>query len=176
MPSLAEMRSQAVTGVVPPQLGEAKIREVWPSVMTVPAIASLARVLMLSRIGAPLGWLLLAPLYFKKLLALGPLSGLAVRYTLTNRRLMIQHGLKPYPVAEIPLAEIDDVRLVESTACKFYLSATLEIISKGQVRMTLPAVKGPESFQHAILNACRAWVPEKAKQIPFVPASAKPAG
>jgi hypothetical protein len=173
MPSMTDVRRQAVAGVVPPQLDEALIRETWPSVATVPAVASAARLLMQSRIGAPLGWLMLAPIYFKKLLAVGPgLGGLAVRYTLTNRRVMIQHGLKPRPTKEVALADIDDVRIVKDSNSDFYGQATLEILSKDQVKLTLPGVKGPESFRHAIHNAVKAWVPGKAKGA-FVPA--KPA-
>jgi hypothetical protein len=170
MPAMADMRKQAVTGVIPPQLDEAVIREVWPSVTASPAAAGLARVLMSSRIGAPLGWLLLAPIYFKKMLALGPgMSGLAVRYTLTNRRLMIQHGLKPRPAREIALADIDEVRVRTDSNSEYYGAATLDIVSKDQVKLTLPGVKGPESFRHAIINAYKAWVPGKATGA-FVPA------
>ncbi len=169
---MIDVRKQAVTGVVPPELGEAVIREIWPSVTTVPAAAGLARVLMSSRIGAPLGWLLLAPLYFKKLLAVAPGMGwLAVRYTLTNRRLMIQHGLKPHPVHEIPLADIDEIRIQKDSNSDYYGSANLEILSKDQVKLTLPGVKGPEAFRHSIINACKAWVPGKAKGV-FVPSKA----
>jgi hypothetical protein len=172
LPFMTDVRKQAVTGVVPPQQAEAIIREVWPSVTATPTVASLARVLMRSRIGAPLGWLLLAPIYFKKLLAPAPgMARLAVRYTLTNRRLMIQHGLKPQPVLQVSLSDIDDVRIQKDSTDDFYGSANLEILHKGEVKLTLPGVKNPESFRHAILNSVKAWVPGKAAG-PFVPAKA----
>ena len=84
---MTDGRKQAVTGLVPPQLDETTIRVVWPSVAATPAVAALGRWLMRSMVLAPFGWLLLAPFYFKKIL-----PGLACRYTLTNRRLMIQKG------------------------------------------------------------------------------------
>src|SRR5579883_2152198 len=126
--------SQAVTGVVPPALREARIREAWPSVVGLsPAVASLGKTLERSIIFLPLGWLVLAPLFALKFAPF-----VCRRYTLTNRRLMIQRGLKPSPVEEVPLEQIDDVRLVEGSADTFFFTATLEVVSGGQVKMRLP--------------------------------------
>ena len=74
---------QAVTGLTPPQTGEAIIREIRPSVSAHPAVSGLAQKLTDTMILAPLAWLMLAPLFALK-------YGFAARrYTLTNRRLMI---------------------------------------------------------------------------------------
>jgi hypothetical protein len=167
-PAFAGLR-HAVTGLVPPEIGEARIRETLPTVVAVmPAQAQLAQVCMRSIVLAPLGWLLLAPLFA---LRLAPF--LCRRYTLTNRRLMIQRGLKPSPVEEIALKDIDEVRFQEGSYNEFYRCGTLEVISKGQTRMTLVGVREPESFRQAIINACTAWVPEKSKLFGFLPASTK---
>ncbi len=158
---------QAVTGVMPPQLGEALIREAWPTVLEASSgLAGLARTLIKTVVLAPLGWLLLLPLFGKRLL-----PGLSKRYTLTNRRLMVQRGLRPTPAQEVALADIDEVRLVPDSFDPFYLSGTLEVLSKGQVALTLPGVPEPEGFRHAVVNAVKAWVPGKATG-PFQPASA----
>jgi hypothetical protein len=158
---------QAVTGVVPPEIGEAMIREVRPTVLAGgAAIPGLAHTLIRTIVLAPLGWLLLAPLFAKKLLPF-----VCTRYTLTNRRLMIQRGLKPSPAHVVELREIDDVRVVDSTRDTFYLSATLEVLSGGKVVLTLPGVPEPEGFRRAIRSAVSAWVPGKPAA-PFVPASA----
>jgi hypothetical protein len=171
MGTMTDGQAQAVTGLVPPELGEATIRVVWPSVATSSAVAGLGRSMMRTIILAPLAWLMLAPFYFKKIL-----PGLACRYTLTNRRLMIQRGWKRKPSHEIALADIDNVRLNADSYDPFYRTANLEIISKGQVGMTLLAVPNAESFRHAIVNAYQAWVPGKAETGNFIPASAsKPA-
>src|SRR5262245_66055599 len=61
MPALADLRDQAVAGVSPPQVNEAIIREVWPSVAAYPAAANFARFTYRTYILAPLGWLALAP-------------------------------------------------------------------------------------------------------------------
>ncbi|HMC66754.1 MAG TPA: PH domain-containing protein [Gemmataceae bacterium] len=163
MPTMPDARKQAVTGLIPPQVGEAVIRIVWPSVAAIPPVARLGQTLMRSIIGAPLAWLLLAPFYFKKVLPF-----LATRYMLTNRRLMIQRGLKFKPTQAVALADIDDVRVKTDDNSEFYRSATLEIMSKDRVVMTLPAVPGYESFRHAIINACRAFAGKMTA--PFVPA------
>jgi hypothetical protein len=150
--SMVDGRKVAVTGVVPPQRGEALIRETWPGVNDVPGIAGLAQTLMRTIVLAPLAWLLLAPCYFKKVLPF-----IAKRYTLTNRRVMIRRGLKPKPARDVALSEIDDVRIEPGSFNSFYRTATLEIVSKGQVAMRLRAVKDPETFRLAILNARSAW-------------------
>jgi hypothetical protein len=160
---------QAVAGLTPPQVGEAVIREAWPTVLNAsPAAAALGQKLIRSVFLAPLGWLLLAPLYFKKIMPF-----LARRYTITNRRVMIRRGLKPSPTHEVALADIEDVRLAAGSLDEFYKSGTLEVIAKGQVALTLTGVPEPEGFRRALLNACAAWVPGKGKIVgAFIPASA----
>jgi Bacterial PH domain len=161
---------QAVSGVTPPQLGEAMIREVRPTVIdTSPTIAVLGEKMIRLIVLAPVAWLMLAPLFFRKIMPF-----FCKRYTLTNQRLMIQYGLKPRPRQSIPLAEIDEVRFDHKSYNTFYLSGTLEIVSHGEVKMRLTGVREPEGFRHAIINACCAWVPGKAKTFShFISAGAK---
>ena len=154
-PAPLALSKQPVTGVTPPQLSEALIRETWPSVAATPGLSGLAATLMKSIFLAPLGWLLLAPLFAKKL---SPF--ICRRYTLTNRRLMIRRGLKPMPVEEVALADVDEVRLTNLNT--FYRCGDLEVVSKGQAKLTLAAVPEPDSFRAAVINACSAWVPGKA--------------
>ncbi|MCS7044973.1 MAG: PH domain-containing protein [Gemmataceae bacterium] len=162
-----DIRHQAVTGVIAPELAEARIREVYPSVARCSAVASLGKMLTRTIIGAPLAWLLMSACYFSKVL---PVT--MTRYTLTNRRLMIRKGWKGIVKSEVPLSQIDDVRLAPGSVNDFFRAADLEIISQGQVVMRLAGVPDPESFRHAILSACSAWVPGKAKNLPFLAASA----
>src|SRR5215510_6272649 len=82
-PSKPAPPRQAVAGLTPPEVGEAMIREAWPTVAAHPGAANLGKKLIRSIALAPLGWLLLAPLYFMKILPF-----FARRYTLTNRRVM----------------------------------------------------------------------------------------
>ena len=161
---MQDMRQQIVTGVVPPQVGEALIREIFPSVAAHPGLASLGRTLTRTIIGAPLAWFLMFFVYFPKVM---PVVGR--RYTLTNRRLMIRRGILRKPSWEVPLADIDDVRIRLDANSEFFRAGNLDIVSQGKVIYTLPGVPEPESFRHSIINACKAWVPGKASG-PFIPA------
>lgn len=163
-----DIRLQAVTGVIPPETAEARIREVWPSVARSRGIAALGKALTRTIILAPLGWLIMSAAYFGKLLPLA-----MTRYTLTNRRIMIRKGWGGIPEKEVALAQIDDVRLVPDSIDDFFRAADLEIISQGRVALTLPGVPDPESFRHVILSAATAWVPGRAKHLPFIAASVK---
>jgi Bacterial PH domain len=154
MALMSEVRSQIITGMVPPLSGEAMVRQVFPSVAASSGIASLGRALMRTYVLAPLGWLIMALPYFGKVL---PLIGR--RYSLTNRRLMIRQGWTQKVVEEILLGKIDEVRIVEDANSPFFRAATLEIVSDGKVAMKLPGVPGPEGFRHAIVDARNAWAP-----------------
>ena len=162
-----DSRPQAITGVTSPEFAEARIRESWPSVARASGIAALGKMLTRTIILAPLAWMLMSLVYFGKLMPFA-----MTRYTLTNRRLMIRKGWKGTPRHEIPLAQIDDVRLVTDANSDFFRAANLEIMSQGRVAFTLLGVPDPESFRHAIVNACNAWVPGRAKSLPFIAASA----
>ncbi len=158
---------QAVTGLVPPEIGEAHIREVWPTLLgVVPTTATVARRLTQTVLLAPVAWIMLAPAFALKFAPF-----VCRRYTLTNRRLMIQKGLMPKPSTGVALRDIDSVRVVESTRDEFYLSATLEVLSGDRVVLTLPGVPEPEGFRRAVLSAVSAWGGKPAT--PFVPATVK---
>jgi len=156
-----DQRKQAVTGLVPPQVGEALIREVWPSVLAVsPPLARLAQTLSDTIVLRPLAWLLMGPLFVKKI---SPF--LATRYQITNRRLLVGRFGSKRPVQEIALADIQDVRMEPDSFNTYYRAATLDVISKGQVALKLHGVPDPESFRLAILNACNAWAPVRPKGV-----------
>src|SRR5439155_22586316 len=101
--AMTEVRQQAITGVTPPEVAEARIREAWPSVASFPGIASLGRVLTNPIVLAPAAWLFMSVIYFGKLLPI-----FARRYTLTNRRVMIRKGWHGTPGGEVALGAIDD--------------------------------------------------------------------
>ena len=159
MPTMVDARKEVATGMTTPLNEEVMIREVWPSVTAVPAAAALGQKLIRSIVLAPLGWLLLLPVYFLKILPF-----VAKRYTLTNRRLMIRRGLKATPAQQVTLEQIDDVRLVESSIDKFFRSATLEILSGEKVALSLPAVPEADSFRRAVLDTRIAWAPRKSNE------------
>jgi hypothetical protein len=146
---------------------ETRIREVWPSVARSPAIAGLGKMLTKTIILAPLGWLVMSLTYFGKVLIFT-----AVRYKLTDKRIMILRGWRASVSQAVALADIDDVQLDPATVDHFFRSADLKIISGGNVAMTLSAVPDAEAFRHAILDSRNAWAPGKAKMLPFISAAA----
>lgn len=159
----------AVVGVVAPSVKEANIRTVWPGVLEASAAgASLGALCIKTRILAPLGWMIMAPLFLKRLLPF-----ISKRYTLTNRRLTVRRGFTGKVKKEIALSDIDEIRLEEGSYNAFFHAATLEIYSNGKVAMRLEGVSEPQSFRQSILNAMMAWVPGKAKALPMIPASEK---
>jgi hypothetical protein len=162
-----DIREQAIAGVIPPQLAEARMREAFPSVARFPGVASLGRVLTRTIILAPLAWMVMGFFYFLKVLPIG-----MTRYTLTNRRLMVRKGWGGKVAQEVPLADVDDVRVITDGNSSFFRAGTVEIVRQGQMVLSLPGVPEPDAFRHAIINACTAWVPGKAKTLPFIPASA----
>jgi hypothetical protein len=176
---MADMRTQAVMGVIPPEVAEARIAVRWPSVakygapaklgstmqefatrlirstLHLPlllAIPAFAVALLVGFAIACLAWLLLAPFFFLRLMPF-----VAIRYTLTNRRLMIQRGITAQPAQEVALGDITTVRVVPESVQPFYRSGDIEVLSGDRVALTLRAVKEPEQFKHIILNAYLAW-------------------
>jgi uncharacterized membrane protein YdbT with pleckstrin-like domain len=148
------------------QLPERRIREIWPTVARVPAIAKIGKLLNNTIVLAPLGWLLMSVVYFGKVL---PFIG--VRYRLTNKRVAILRGWSGAIRQAVSLDDIEDVKLDPASVDQFFRSADLQIITGGRVEMTLTAVPDAEAFRHAILDARNAWAPGKVKTLPFIAAS-----
>jgi hypothetical protein len=192
---MPDMRVHAVMGVVPPDVGEAVIATRWPSVAARGALAqlgsqiqNLASTLFRWTLNLPtflfaiivvpitvicflialVGWLILAPFFFLRFV-----PGLAQRYTLTNRRIMIQRGLKPAPIQEVKLTEFEAVRVVPGTEQPFYHSANLEIISGGKPVMTLHGVAEYENFITNIEDAYKAWARPQPKDQAFAASTIK---
>jgi hypothetical protein len=84
---------------------------------------------------------------------------------------MIRHGWTQKIAKEIPLGQIDEVRIVEDANSPFFRAATLEIVSAGQVAMKLPGVPEPEGFRHAIVDARNAWAPRPKAAMATPPAT-----
>lgn len=162
MPVMAELQTQAITGVTSPQTGESLIREAWPTVASVYPAAALARRCYQTMILAPVGWIVLAPFLLNRLagMVVPGLGGFAKRYRLTNRRLCVCKGAKATVTEYVPLDDIRDVNLKTDDVSDYFFAGTLEIVGHdGKVLMTLPGVREAESFGHAIRQTVTAWGP-----------------
>ena len=179
---MEDLRKQAVTGLIPPQVTEATIAIRWPSVaaymggkpadlgqaiqeaakrllqgvMALPQLWLVCLLLILltpiAALIAVAAWILLAPFYFVKLMPF-----LMRRYVLTNKRVMVQEGWALTPGLQVNLSDIKEVRVAPGSERPFYLSADLEFLFGESGSMTLRGVPEYMTFKSAIENAYLAW-------------------
>ena len=157
---------QAIAGVAPPEKEETTIMVVWPSV----AFRGIGRLLgqlysirfpdiYIFRLGH-LFALLFIPLalllYFSRIL---PFVGR--RYTLTNRRVLVQSGLTGAPLegaTSILLDSFDEIRIVQQPGDAWYDAGTLEFF-RGDIKVgQLIGVSRPDSFRATCLKAHSGFV------------------
>ena len=150
---------QPIAGVAPRELGEVTNMTVWPSV----AIYGLARML-----GRAYEWN--AGAYVFRLgnliaLATAPLAALmylqrvgpfkAIRYRLTNRRLIVERGLTGVEEKSVDLDRFDTIEIEVRPGQAWYHAGDL-IFKKGdEETFRLEGVSRPESFRQVCLKANR---------------------
>jgi len=155
---MSQISKEAIAGVWPADLGEAHITQRFPSV----SASALGRFLgSLYGLPQPIGFLIhIATLPVPILLAIAMfVFGGFRRYQLTSTRVRVRRGTRAKEGGpEVSLMELDDVRLVVRPGQAFYRAADLELISHGQVALTLPGVWSAEPFRQNILEARHALV------------------
>lgn len=139
-------RTQAIAGVVPPDVAEAVVMQIWPSISASGLGQSLGRAYSIP-------FLLRVPIILATLPLVIALyaSHRFTRYTLTTRRILIQKGIRPQPREDVALDELEDVRVAVRPGQSFYRAGDLELIKDGQVALVLPGVQCPETFRRNIL-------------------------
>jgi hypothetical protein len=154
---MSQISKEAVAGVWPVQFGEAEIAYRFPSI----SATGIGRFLgSLYGLPFPVGFLFhLATLPIPVLTAVGMyvLSGFR-RYELTSLRVRVRRGIRGKDVREVKLEDLDDVRLVVRPGQDFYRAGDLELLTGGQVALTLEGVTVAETFRHNILAARTALV------------------
>jgi hypothetical protein len=154
---------QSIAGVSPPDLAEVTVMTVWPSV----AATSIGRLLGRAyqwKVGIPpiltLGNLIklaaipiVIPLYMGKLA-----PRLGRRYTLTNRRVLIQTGLSDHIVGQVSLDDFDAIDVVVLPGQEWHRAGEL-VFRKGQVEtFRLSGVPLPQTFRRTCLETHAAFV------------------
>ena len=157
---------QAIAGVSPPEQEETTIMVVWPSV----AHRGLGRLLgrlysirfpdiYIFRLGNLFALVcipLALMLYFSRIL---PFIGR--RYTLTNRRMVVQTGLTGATIdgaTSIPLDSFDDIRVIQRKGDAWYDAGDLEFY-QGETKVgQLVGVSRPDSFRATCLKAHSGFV------------------
>lgn len=149
-----------IAGVVPPEYAEATITTTWPSnaatglgrllgrLYSIRAgvwIFTVGNIVALLSIPVALGlfFYLLAP-------------GVARRYRLTNRRVLIESGVTLKPLSWVDLTEFDAIVIEVLPGQAWYPAGDL-IFSKGPIEtFRLQGVPRPEGFRNTCLEAQRA--------------------
>jgi hypothetical protein len=150
--TMPQISKEAVAGVWPVELGEAHITQAFPSI----SATAIGRLLgTVYGLPFPIGFFIhLATLPLPILVAVGMYVFTRFRrYQLTSLRVLIRQGIRGYDGPMIQLEELDEVRPVVRPGQAFYRAADLELISRGQVALTLAGVPNAETFRHNILAA-----------------------
>ena len=158
---------QAIAGVTPPSIKEATVMTVWPSVAAMslgpfPLGAWLGRlysiklgfyVFTVGNLICLLSIPLALPLYFKRI---GPF--VAIRYRLTNQRIVVERGLSGKDEKSLALDQFDAIDLVVRPGQEWYDAGDL-IFRQGKVeKFMLEGVSRPEAFQNVCLKAHQGFV------------------
>jgi hypothetical protein len=166
---------QAIAGVSPAQIGEATIMIVWPSIAATGIGRLFGRLfgiragfsfLTVGNLIALLSIPIMLPLYIVRKL---PFS--APRYRLTNRRVIIERGVRGRIDQYVDLDRFDAIDVVELPGQEWYPAGDL-IFRRGTIEtFRLRGVQRPETFRQTCLKAHQAYVGvRKAMALELAPA------
>ncbi|MHB8969646.1 MAG: PH domain-containing protein [Pirellulaceae bacterium] len=148
---------QPIAGVAPAELVEANVMTVWPSIAAYPSGQLLGRLFSLHwpdiyifRVGNLLA-LLAIPyavlLYFRRI---APTVGM--RYTISNRRVVVQRGLRSAEERSIALNAFDEVQVDVRPGQAWYPAGDLVLRQSGKEVFRLSGVSHPEGLRQVILK------------------------
>ena len=159
--SIASMK-QAISGVAPPELGEVTVMTVWPSIAAYPLGRGLGR---LYRIRAGVGLITIGKLFMAvtipvalALFAWSLLPFVMRRYTLTNRRVIIQKGLKAVGGSYVDLDRFDSIEVKVLPGQQWYPAGDLVFLRGNVETFRLEGVPRPETFRQTCLKARMSYV------------------
>lgn len=156
------MTKQAIAGITPPESGEVTVMTVFP---TLGAFAAGRLIGRLCGIRAGFGFftpgklfaLLLIPVAIG-LYAYSLLPGVVTRYRLTNRRVIVQKGLRPTDQRWVDFDRFDSIEIEVLPGQQWYPAGEL-IFRNGPVEtFRLSGVSRPETFRHTCLAARRGYL------------------
>ena len=153
---------QAIAGVTPAQVGEATIMTVWPSI----AATGIGRFFGgLFGIRAGVGFLtvgnmialaaipIMLPLYFFRKVPFW-----IERYRLTNRRVIVERGVKGRIQQFVDLDRFDAIDVVIQPGQEWYPAGDLIFRRGATETFSLRGVLRPETFRQTCLKAHQAYV------------------
>jgi hypothetical protein len=153
---------QPIAGVAPSAEHEATIATVWPSI----AVYGLGRALgrwcsaswpniYILRIGHLFAMLSIPAALWLYVRRVGPAS--AVRYTLTNRRVTVERGMRHVVVESLELGQFDDIQIAVQPGQAWYAAGDLLFFQSGREVFRLDGVSRPEAFRQVCLKARTAF-------------------
>jgi hypothetical protein len=152
---------QAIAGVVPPTIAEATSMVVFPTIGSTGAGRLVGR---LASIRAGVGRFTLGALLAVMTIPISLaayvwlfLPFVGRRYRLTNRRIVVQRGLRPEDFQAIGLDEFDTVDIEVLPGQQWLRCGDLSFRRQGQEVLRLSGVSRPEVFRAICLEAQRAF-------------------
>lgn len=149
---------QPIAGVMPAELAEATVTTVWPSIASYPTGQVLGRLcnirwpnvyfFQLGNLFALLGIPLALILYFCRIA-----PGTAVRYLVTNRRVVVQRGLASKESRSIAFHAFDEICVDVRPGQAWYPAGDLVMRQSGKEVFRLAGVSWPEGLRQTILKA-----------------------
>jgi hypothetical protein len=161
--SSATLAPGPIPGVVPPQLREATVMTVWPSV----AMYGLGRALgqlyeirwpdiYIFRLGNLIALLSIPVALVLYFMRIAPVTG--IRYRLTNRRIIVERGLTGVEDKSVDLDRFDSVTIVVQPGQAWYDAGDL-VFKLGNVEtFRLAGVSRPAAFRATVLKSHMAHV------------------
>lgn len=149
---------QPIAGVTPAESAEATVTTVWPSIAAYPLGQVLGRLcdiqwprvyfFQLGNLFALLGIPLALVLYFCRIA-----PGTAVRYVVTNRRVIVQRGLGSKESRSIDFHAFDEINLDVRPGQAWFPAGDLVMRQSGKEVFRLAGVSWPEGLRQTILKA-----------------------
>lgn len=155
---------QAIAGVSPAQVSEANIMTIWPSICAYPSgqflgklygikFPNLNRALRVGNLIALASIPHALFLYFYKLL---PRVGM--RYSLTNRRVVVEAGIEGSEKASVDLDNFDEITIEVQPGQEWFQAGDLIFVNGQREVFRLSGVSRPEAFRSQCLKAHMAYV------------------
>lgn len=162
MSPATSLPAQPIAGVVPPEVQEATIMVIWPSVSKFALGKQLGKLyairwpdVYIFRLGNLLALMcipLALVLYF---LRIAP--GIGIRYRLTNRRIVVERGLTGKEEKWVELDRFDQIEIEVQPGQEWYHAGDL-VFKHGKVEtFRLEGVSRPEAFRATCLKAHLAY-------------------
>ena len=155
--------NQPTAGSTAVDLDEVPVMTVWPSICCYPSGRFLGRLcairwpnIYIFRLGNLLALLSIPHALFLYFLRIAPVVGR--RYTLTNRRMVIQRGISGVDEREIALNDFDEIVIEVLAGQKWFHAGDLVFRSGSKEVFRLEGVSRPETFRQVCLKSRQARV------------------